>query len=96
MKEKIFEKLREAYKKYEDIKEDLIFEAEVMYANNPNLEKSISEMMLNLEEENINEELSKRMFELGHIKSQDSGKKIMQEINELNKKKEDIKNGRLK
>jgi DNA primase len=91
----IFNKLGEVFKKYEDIRQDLIFEAEVFYSNNENLEKSIREMFLNLEEENINEEISKKMLELRKA-NDESGKKILQEINELNKRKEDIKNSRLK
>jgi DNA primase len=94
--EMILDKLGNIYKKYEDIKEDLIFEAEVFYANSENLKKSIAEMFLNLEEENINEELSKKMLELRQVTDQEKGQIILQEINELNKKKEDIKNGRLK
>ena len=53
-------------------------------------------MFLNLEEENINEELNKKMLELKQNPDQERGKIILKEINELNKKKEDIKNGRLK
>lgn len=93
--ETIFKKLGEVIKKYENIKQDLIFEAEVFYTNNENLEKSVTEMFLNLEEENINEELSKKMLELKQTSDEEKGKKILQEINELNKKKENIKNGRL-
>jgi DNA primase len=93
---KILEKLGDVAKKYENIKEDLIFEAEVFYANNENLEKSVAEMFDNLEEENINEELSKKMLELKQNTDQEKGRLILREINELNKKKEDIKNGRLK
>ena len=52
-------------------------------------------MFLNLEEENINEELNKKMSELKREPEGEKGKKILQEINELIKKKEDIKNGRL-
>ena len=94
--EMILDKLGNIYKKYEDIKEDLIFEAEVFYANSENLKKSVTEMFFNLEEENINEKLSKKMLELRQTQDQERGKMILQEINELNKKKEDIKNGRLK
>jgi DNA primase len=93
--ETILKKLGEVIKKYENIKQDLIFEAEVFYTNNENLEKSVTEMFLNLEEENINEELSKKMLELKQTSGEEKGKKILQEINELNKKKENIKNGRL-
>src|ERR1035437_8198165 len=92
----ILEKLEDVYKKYEDVKEDLIFEAEVFYTNNEDLKKSVTEMFFNLEEENINEKLSKKMLELRQTQDQERGKMILQEINELNKKKEDIKNGRLK
>jgi DNA primase len=92
----IFEKLGEVSKKYENIREDLIFEAEVFYTNNENLEKSVKEMFLNLEEENINETLGRKMMELKRTPDEDIGKKILQEINDLNKKKEDIKNNRLK
>ena len=81
-------------KKYEVVKQDLIFEAEVFYTNNEKLENSITEMFLNLEEENINEELSKKMLELRQTSNEEIGKKILKEINELNKKKENIKNNR--
>ena len=94
--QKIFEKLGDIYKKYESAAQELVFEAEVFYANSENLDKSIQEMFLNLEEENINEELGKKMSELKREPSGESGKRILQEINELNKRKEDIKNGRLK
>ena len=40
--------------------------------------------------------LSKKMSDLRQAQNEESGKKILQEINELNKKKEDIKNNRLK
>jgi DNA primase len=93
---KILEKLAGVSQKYENIKEDLIFEAEVFYTNNENLEKSVAEMFLNLEEENINEELNKKMLKLKQATDPEAGKIILQEINELNRKKENIKNGRLK
>ena len=91
---KILEKLTPIAKKYESIKEDLIFEAEVFYTGDENLEKSIEEMFLNLEEENINEELNKKMLELKRNTDREKGKLILEEINELNKKKEDIKNNK--
>ncbi len=93
--ERIFKNLGEVCKKYENIERDLIFEAEIFYDNNKNLEKSIQEMFLNLEEENINEELGKKMLELKQTLNTESEKNILQEINELNKKKENIKNNRL-
>ena len=91
----IFEKLGDIGEKYKDTKEDLIFEAEVSHTDNDNLEKDVAEMFLNFEEENINEELNKKMSELKREPEGEKGKKILQEINELIKKKEDIKNGRL-
>ncbi|MFA6520599.1 MAG: DNA primase [Candidatus Paceibacterota bacterium] len=94
--ETIFNKLGEVVKKYEDIKQDLIFEAEVFYTNNENLDKSVQEMFLNLEEEHINEELSKKLLELNKEPDEEKGKRVLQEINELNKKKEHIKNSRMK
>ncbi|OGJ15036.1 DNA primase [Candidatus Nomurabacteria bacterium RIFOXYD1_FULL_39_12] len=91
----IFEKLGDIGEKYKDTKEDLIFEAEVSHTDNDNLEKDVAEMFLNFEEENINEELYKKMSELKREPEGEKGKKILQEINELIKKKEEIKNGRL-
>ncbi|HEY4513529.1 MAG TPA: DNA primase [Candidatus Paceibacterota bacterium] len=92
----IFEKLGETAQKYKDTKEDLIYRAEVFYTNNENLKKSVEEMFFNLEEENINEAINRKMTELKGAGDEDSGKKILQEISDLNKKKENIKNGRLK
>ena len=65
------------------------------HTDNDNLEKDVAEMFLNFEEENINEELNKKMSELKREPEGEKGKKILQEINELIKKKEEIKNGRL-
>jgi len=92
----MLEKLGEVSQKYKDIMQDLIFEAEVFYINNEKLEDSVKEMFLNLEEENINEELNRKILELKKTKNEEAGKIILKEINELTKKKEDIKNGRLK
>lgn len=92
----IFEKLGEAYEKYKDIKEDLIFEAEVLYAQSDNLGRNIEEMFLNLEEENINEQLNKKMMELRQAGNEKIGQSILKEISELNKRKEEIKNSRVK
>ena len=52
-------------------------------------------MNLSLDEERINEELGKKMLELRHSTNEESGTELLKEINELNKKKEEIKNGRL-
>lgn len=94
--ESILNKLEEVSAKYEDSKQDLLFEAEVFYASNENLEKSVEEMFLNLEEENINEKLARHMQELGRETDAKRSQEILQEISELNKKKENIKNSRIK
>ena len=79
-------------------KEDLIFEAEVFYSNTP-FDKEITELLLNLKEEYLKEELSKKMREL-HIaeehKNQEKSIEILKEINEINQQIQNIKNGRLK
>ncbi len=93
---KILDKLHLILEKYKDIKQDLIFEAEVFYEGNEDLERDVNEMLGSLEEEELNEELVKKMQELRQIKDKESEIKILKEINELNKKKEDIKNNRLK
>lgn len=94
--EDIFNKLGEVAKKYEDSKQDLLFEAEVFYGSGENIEKSVEEMFMNLEEENINETLTQKMQELGRQPDDQRSKEILYEINELNKKKENIKNNRVK
>ena len=94
--EMIFNKLGEVSKKYEDSTQDLLFEAEIFYNNNENLEKSVKEMFLNLEEEKINELLAQKIQDLGREPNGERGKQILQEINELTKKKEEIKNSRIK
>lgn len=90
----IFEKLGEASKKYENTKEDLIYQAEISYENENNLKKNVAEMFSSLEEERINEELVKKMAELRHNKNKELEIGILKEIASLTKKKEDIKNGR--
>ncbi|MFA6000349.1 MAG: DNA primase [Candidatus Paceibacterota bacterium] len=82
-----------------DSKEDLIFEAEVFYAGDIDLTKDINELLINLEEEYLKEELFKKMQELHTCeekKDESGGRQILKEINEINKKIQDIKNGRLK
>jgi DNA primase len=80
----------------EDKKEDLIFEAEAFYDNDENLKRNIEEMLSGLEEEEINDELAKKMTELRQNKNKEKEELLLKEINELTKKKENIKNGRLK
>jgi len=94
--EPIFKKLEKVIEKYKDIKEDLIYEVEEFYSNNENLEKDVNEMLLNIEEEYLNEELMKKMMELQNLNGKEGEIEILKEINELSKKKEEIKNGRLR
>lgn len=73
--------------KYKDSENDLIFEAEVFYGDNANLEKEIRELLSNLDKERINEELLRKMQELRSIKNKDEEMKLLAEIQELNKQK---------
>jgi len=97
--ELIFKKLENTKEKYKDSKENLIYEAEVFYGDGEDVEKDVKEMLSNLDEEYLNEERFKKIREL-HIyeenKEVEKILKVMQDINELSKKIEDIKNGRLK
>jgi DNA primase len=82
---------------YKDKSEDLIYEAEVFYGQETTLEKDIQELFYNLEEEYINEELLRKLRELNIVEvTHDKIKitEVMTQINELTKRKQDIKNGR--
>ncbi len=79
-------------------KEDLIFEAEVFYSG-LSFERDVGELLFNLREEVLKEDLNKKMRELHKAESekdQDKSTKILIEISEINKKIQDIKNGRFK
>lgn len=92
----IFKKLEKIKERYKNIKEELVYEAEEFYSDNENLEKDVNEMLLNIEEEYLNEELSVKMIELQRLKGKEGEKEILEKIHKINKRKEDIKNGRLK
>ncbi|HAS80829.1 MAG: primase protein [Candidatus Nomurabacteria bacterium GW2011_GWE1_32_28] len=94
--ELIFKKLVKVYEKYQNIKEDLVSEAEEFYSNNENLQKDVDEMLLNIEEEYLKEELSKNMVDLYNIKGKEGEIEILKKVDEINKKIQGIKNGRLK
>lgn len=82
-----------------DIKEDLIFEAEVFYGEGENLNKEILELLSNLREESLKEELWKKMQELRLAEAMHDSKKsgeTLITINEINKKIQSIKSGRIK
>ncbi len=99
----IFQKLNQAKAVYQNIKEDLIYEAEEFYSSSENLQKDVDEMLLNIEEEYLNEELTRTMIEFKNLQRQNEASEnkkeeieILKKINEINKRKEDIKNSRLK
>ena len=96
--ELIFKKLEKekVKEKYEDRKEDLIYEVEEFYSNNENLNKDVHEMLLSIEEEYLNEEFSKKMLEHQNCKDKKEKEEIFKKINEITKRKEDIKNSRIK
>lgn len=94
--ELIFKKLEKVKEKYRDIKEDLVYEVEEFYSNNEDLDKDVKEMLLSVEEEYLNEELIKKMIELQNLKGKQEEMEIFKKINEINKRKEEIKNSRLK
>jgi DNA primase len=89
----------EIKEKTKDSLEDLIFEAEIFYGQDINLEKEITELVLNLKEECLKESLLKKMQELRimeDIKNNVGAKTILKEINDINSKIQDIKNSRSK
>ena len=90
--ELIFKKLDKVKEIYKNIKEDLIYEAEEFYSNSESLQKDIDEMLLNIEEEYLNEELNKKMVEFHDFKGKIEEIEILKKINEMNKRKEEIKN----
>ncbi|OGI95323.1 DNA primase [Candidatus Nomurabacteria bacterium RIFCSPLOWO2_01_FULL_42_17] len=92
----IFSKLQRSKEDFKNIKEDLIYEAEAFYLDSQNLQKDVDEMLLSIEEEYLNEELVKKMIELKNTKDDKLEPEILKKINEINKRKEEIKNSRLK
>ena len=94
--ELIFKKLEKVKEKYKDIKEDLVYEVEEFYSSNEDLDEDVNEMLLSVEEEYLNEELIKMMMELQNLKGKEEEMEIFKKITEINKRKEEIKNSRLK
>ena len=79
-------------------KEDLIFEAEVFYKDAP-LDKDTKELLSNLKEEYLKEELGYKMKELylaEEKKDKTKSVEILQDINKINIKIQNIKNNYLK
>jgi DNA primase len=89
----------EIFNKINNRKEDLIFEAEVFYGGEIDLKKDTEELLLNLKEEHLKEEIFRKMQELKSSemnKDSEKSNKILKEINEINNKIQDVKNGRFK
>lgn len=85
--------------KTKDNEGDFIFEAEVFYGGGADLEKDVRELLDNLKEEYLKEELFKKMQELNMAeakKDRDKSNQILTEINEINKKIQNIKSSRIK
>ncbi|MFA5792182.1 MAG: DNA primase [Candidatus Paceibacterota bacterium] len=92
--ELIFKKIDKVKEIYQNIKEDLIYEAEEFYSNSGSLQKDVNEMLLNIEEEYLNEELNKKMMEFNTFRGKKEEIEILEKINEITKRKEEIKNNR--
>ncbi len=92
--ELIFKKLNKVKEAYKEMKEDLIYEAEEFYLNSENLQKDVNEMLLSIEEEYLNEEMTKKIIELKNPKNKKEEAEILKRISEITKRKEEIKNSR--
>lgn len=78
-----------------DRKMDLIFEAEVFYDKDKDLAGDVQELLANLENENLKEELGRKMFELKKAEMDKDGPKVgslLQEIQLINNKIQNLRN----
>ena len=85
--------------KAEGNEEDLIFEAEVFYGGDTDMDKDIAEMLSNLKEEYLKEELGRKMRELQNAENAKDARRsdqILKECQILSGKIQEIKNGRFK
>ena len=88
-------KPEEVWQKTKEQKEDLLFEAEVFYEEDINLQKDVLELLANLREESWKEELAEKMKELRLVEEKGKRKKadkILMEIDQLGRKIQAIKN----
>jgi hypothetical protein len=79
------------------IKEDLIYEAEVFYGGGIDLKRDIVELINNLKEENLKEELARKMRELylaEEAKDQEKVEEILKACQIINNKIQEIKSSR--
>jgi DNA primase len=82
-------------KEVEEKKEDLIFEAEVFYQGESDLEKDAAELLKNLEQETLKEELESKMRELRLSEEKKDFKRsaeLLKICKEINDKIQNIKN----
>lgn len=80
--------------KYQDKKDDFVFEAEIFYGQNQKFKKDFSELIQNFKEEYFKEELGRKMKELQRAeleKNKELSAKILKECQDLNNKIEIIK-----
>ena len=85
--------------KAKENEEDLIFEAEVFYGGDEDIEKDSNELLSNLGEECLREKLGYKMQELNIAEKEgdmEKSKRILKECQVLNQDIQNIKNGRLK
>jgi DNA primase len=72
----------------QDEKENMLFEADIFYEENPNLEKEIEEFLLRLKKDYLEEEFNKKTKELKEaegVKNHDLSLKILKECQNLSK-----------
>jgi hypothetical protein len=89
----------EVMEKTKDNRSDLIFEAEVFYSDDTDIEKDAQELLFNLKEEYLKEELGRKMEELHRAekeKDMEKSSKILKECQMLHTKIQDIKSRRSK
>ncbi len=89
----------ELVNKWETEKNNLIFEAEVFYGGGSDVKKDMKELLQNLHGETLKEELELKMHDLRaaeEAKDRDRIQRLMEEINEISKKVQNIKNNQIK
>ncbi len=83
--------------RYSLLKEDLIYEAEVFYGDGIDLNRDVRELINNLIEENLREELARKMrelYEAEEARDVEKTQEILKECQIINNKIQDLKNSR--
>lgn len=83
--------------RYAPYKEDLLYEAEVFYSNGVDIKRDTIELLNNLKEENLKEQLAKKMHELykaEEVHDESKIQEILKECQIINNKIHEIKNSR--